>query len=316
MKESVGSVFIAAIIICLAIAGTSCTKTVYVTPSPTPVLTSTPTSTPAPTSTQIVTPTTEPSPSSKPFMSLNPTVLNFTATERGPSPPKQFISIWNTGGGTLSWSASNGEAWLDQPYPAIGNSTGEKRTVSVSVNTSGMIAGNYSASITISAPGSENSPQIIPVELTIAPYSVKTVMTTWNVTWYRVTGYVRWASQVGTSEFPSTFDYNWVAGAVYDGYTDYVGFDATATINMQRPGGGPVQFIVGGNDGCQLDIDGNKIIDDWSRHSYRKQSVVVSLAPGKHSLLLRYFDYTDVARVSFDCDPDVLKWDEPSSGDT
>ena len=83
-------------------------------------------------------------------------------------PPNQTLGIWNSGDGTLSWSLSDNAAWL-LLFPTSGTSTGETDNVMVRVITSGMAAGSYSASITISAPGATNTPQTVPVSLTIVP---------------------------------------------------------------------------------------------------------------------------------------------------
>lgn len=132
--------------------------------------------------------------------------------------------------------------------------------------------------------------------------------TIWDVHWRTMTGEGLWGAEVGTSEFASTFDYDWGRGDVFGGYPDYIGFQAYAVINMQREVGSPVRFTVGGDDGVKLYIDGVEVIDDYSRHSYRTRSVTRTLTPGKHHLKLYYYEWTDVARVSFDCDSDVLEW--------
>lgn len=71
----------------------------------------------------------------------------------------------------------------------------------------------------------------------------------------------KWGASVGSSTFPSTFDYNWGSGKVYGEYADYIGFTATATINVPRSG--PVTFTIGSDDGSMLYLDGEKIINLW-----------------------------------------------------
>jgi uncharacterized delta-60 repeat protein len=104
-----------------------------------------------------------------PTISCSPSSFSFTATQGWSNPPSQTLEIWNSGGGTLSWSVSDNAAWLSLS-PASGNSTGEHDPVTVSVDTSGMSAGSYNATITISAPGATNTPQIAAVSLTINPF--------------------------------------------------------------------------------------------------------------------------------------------------
>lgn len=142
------------------------------------------------------------------------------------------------------------------------------------------------------------------------PYQ-ETVSVQWNVTWYTITGSGQWGSSVGSSTFPSTFIYNWGLGTVFEGYADYIGFIATSTINV--PQDRPVSFTIGGDDGIKLYVDEQLTIDDPDTHPYRKQSKVVNLNAGKHSLMLRYYEWTDYAMISFDTDKDILSWQEPKT---
>ena len=69
--------------------------------------------------------------------------------------PKNVIrsttfEIWNSGGGTLTWSLSGNKDWLSY-YPSSGSSTGEHDTVTVYVDTTGLSEGDYSGAITISS---------------------------------------------------------------------------------------------------------------------------------------------------------------------
>ncbi|MDO8473528.1 MAG: hypothetical protein Q7T05_06900, partial [Dehalococcoidia bacterium] len=70
------------------------------------------------------------------------------------------------GGGALDWSVAAGASWLVLT-PFSGKSTGQACTTTVVVNTAGLTAGTYSASITISAPGAANSPMTAPVTLAV-----------------------------------------------------------------------------------------------------------------------------------------------------
>jgi hypothetical protein len=103
-----------------------------------------------------------------PTISFSPSSFSFSATQGGANPPSQTLHIWNSGGGTLSWSVSDDATWLSLS-PTSGSSAGETDTVTVSVGISGMVAGTYSAIITISAPGATNTPQTVPVSLVISP---------------------------------------------------------------------------------------------------------------------------------------------------
>jgi hypothetical protein len=82
----------------------------------------------------------------------------------------QGLWIRNDGGGILNWSVSDDAGWLTLD-PLSGTSSGPQDLVSLSVDITGMSAGTYSAEITIEDLGATNSPQIVPVSLTIAPPS-------------------------------------------------------------------------------------------------------------------------------------------------
>jgi len=89
---------------------------------------------------------------------------NFSSTQSGSNTENKTLEIWNSGCGMLNWSLGDDAAWLSES-PTSGSSTGEHDTVVVSVDTTGMSAGDYSANITITAPGVSNSPQTVPVSL-------------------------------------------------------------------------------------------------------------------------------------------------------
>jgi regulation of enolase protein 1 (concanavalin A-like superfamily) len=102
-----------------------------------------------------------------PAIALNPNSLTFTAIE-GTNPANQTIALSNSGGGTLSWTAtadSTAPAWLSvSPTSGVGNAT-----LTVSVNTAGLSPGTYTKSITVAAPGATNTPQTVNVTLTVNP---------------------------------------------------------------------------------------------------------------------------------------------------
>ncbi len=104
----------------------------------------------------------------KPTISFTPSSFTFTAIQGGSNPASQTLEIWNSGvsGTTLNWSVSDNATWLTLS-PTSGNSTGEHDSVTLSVSISGMTAGSYSATITISDPNASNSPRTVPVTLTI-----------------------------------------------------------------------------------------------------------------------------------------------------
>ena len=129
----------------------------------------------------------------------------------------------------------------------------------------------------------------------------------WNVNWHTFTGDMLPGPSVGNSTFCSTFDYDWGTGIVFSIYDDYIGFMATMQVKMQRSG--PVAFTVGSDDGHILYLDGVVVVTDWAAlHSYRTQTAIRYLTFGTHTLSLEYRETSGAARVSFECDSDILAW--------
>ena len=102
-----------------------------------------------------------------PDISFSPSNLSFSAVEGGAKPANKTLEIWNSGEGTLNWTLSDDAAWLSEA-PMSGNSIGEHDTVAVSANITGMFAGDYTANVSITATGANNTPQVVPVTLHIA----------------------------------------------------------------------------------------------------------------------------------------------------
>jgi hypothetical protein len=110
---------------------------------------------------QLISPPSVPVLSVNPAIGASPTSLSFTAQQGGGNPTAQTLTISNTGGGTLSWSASDSTTWLSLS-PASGTGNGP---VTASVATGTLTAGSYSATMTLSATGAASV--TIPVALTV-----------------------------------------------------------------------------------------------------------------------------------------------------
>ncbi len=105
----------------------------------------------------------------KPRIGLNPTDLSFT-TARGENPAAKVLTIRNDGGQTLNWTGGvNGGSWLGLSPAAGSVASGQSQNVTVSVSAINLNSGSYTASITLTAPGAQNSPQTVPVTLTVNP---------------------------------------------------------------------------------------------------------------------------------------------------
>jgi hypothetical protein len=95
-----------------------------------------------------------------PIITLDKTTLSFTG-QTGSNPASQSFAISNTGGGTLTWTASDDASWLALSQVS-GTGSG---TVTASVNTTGMATGTHNAIITVS--GSGVASKTIAVSLTL-----------------------------------------------------------------------------------------------------------------------------------------------------
>jgi len=78
----------------------------------------------------------------------------------------QTFSIGNGGGGTLSYTISDNQTWLSCT-PASGTATTESDTITVNFSTSGLAAGAYSATITLTDPLATPATKNIAVNLTV-----------------------------------------------------------------------------------------------------------------------------------------------------
>jgi hypothetical protein len=96
-------------------------------------------------------------------ISLNRSRMNFGAIANGVSPDSQTFSIDNTGTGAMNWTVSDNAGWLTCA-PTSGTDAG---VVTVSADHSGLSAGSYSRTITVSSSDATNSPQTIAVTLNV-----------------------------------------------------------------------------------------------------------------------------------------------------
>jgi hypothetical protein len=92
--------------------------------------------------------------------------FEFEALVGFPNPADQILIVRNAGPGTLNWQISYDCDWL-QVQPDSGRSKGEGNTAWLGVNTTGLSAGEYNCTLTISGSPASNSPQIVQVRLLI-----------------------------------------------------------------------------------------------------------------------------------------------------
>lgn len=101
-----------------------------------------------------------------PAMGLSTKNLSFGAVRGGSDPAPKTFTVRNTGGGTLRYSIDWDANWLSVD-PASGQSGGESKGHSVSVDAAGLSEGSYPAVISIFDQHASNTPQHIQVTLNV-----------------------------------------------------------------------------------------------------------------------------------------------------
>lgn len=104
-------------------------------------------------------------PASTPTIGLNPSSLSPSAAQGSNASSQQF-TVRNAGPGTLTYGLADDQPWMSVT-PVSGTSTGEEDTITVNYTTSGLSTGTYSGTIVVAATGASNTPQHLPVTLTV-----------------------------------------------------------------------------------------------------------------------------------------------------
>ena len=73
----------------------------------------------------------------------------------------------NAGSNTLYYSVTKFAAWLSLPTPASGSSTGQTNLMELNLNVAGLAPASYAAAVVVSSTNAANTPQVVPVMLTI-----------------------------------------------------------------------------------------------------------------------------------------------------
>lgn len=104
-------------------------------------------------------------PCTRPVIEVTPCSLNFEGMERWINPQSQTITVTNTGGSVLSWSASEDP---DVPWLSLHNSGGGSGDqIIVAIDLSNLTIGAYSGNIRISDPNAINDSVDVPVILQV-----------------------------------------------------------------------------------------------------------------------------------------------------
>ncbi|HVP06771.1 MAG TPA: hypothetical protein VMS71_02935, partial [Candidatus Acidoferrum sp.] len=99
-----------------------------------------------------------------PVIVLSTDTLKFTALEGGANPPNQTFTI-TSGGSEFNFTTSKNASWLSRS-PIQGTSP---KTITVSINITGLVSGAYLDSIRVDAPTATNTPKFLYVKLNVTP---------------------------------------------------------------------------------------------------------------------------------------------------
>ncbi len=105
---------------------------------------------------------------SSPKLALSPSTLSFSATEGGSDPSSKSVAVSNSAAGTLAaistfTSYGSGSGWLKTTAGGSANS----QSVTNAISIAGLSPNTYSATVSVSASGAQNSPQSYSVILTV-----------------------------------------------------------------------------------------------------------------------------------------------------
>lgn len=106
-------------------------------------------------------------PAQAPVINRSPSAMIFAAQVNGANPSAQTVTIANSGGGTLTWSASANQSWVTFNGGAASASGTGSGGFTVEVRTAGLGVSAHQATITISDSGASNSPQTVSVTFNV-----------------------------------------------------------------------------------------------------------------------------------------------------
>ncbi len=135
-----------------------------------------------------------------------PISLAFSALP-GSSPAAQTISVGNVGAGSFTWTVASSAPWLAPSAPSGLSNT----DVTATVNSASLAAGKYTATLTFTASGALNSPQVIPVSLNLSAPAL--VPSPASLTFAGAVGGTTPAAQTVAITNPSGSNLTWTAAS-------------------------------------------------------------------------------------------------------
>ncbi|MGA2716878.1 MAG: LamG-like jellyroll fold domain-containing protein [Bryobacteraceae bacterium] len=209
-----------------------------------------------------------------PVLSVGSSSLTFSANAGGPNPASQNVSITNTGGGTLSWTASATQPWVILPV----TSGTAPASLSIGVSTSGLAQGKYTDTVTISDPGVAGSPVSVGITLNVGPPAP--------------------ANSAAFVKLDSTTQGNWQNAYGGDGY-DFLGAAPSLPAYAQFTVNGAATYTWAASTSdiraLQQVSGGNRIAATW--YSSSSFSFNLNLTGGTHQVAVYALDYDRGSRA-------------------
>ena len=151
-----------------------------------------------------------------PLLEFYPKVIDFGEVSQGYSGTRTF-EIWNGGGGTLTYQLEEHSSWIVSVDPSSGSSTGERDTIEVTINTTGLTEGSYTGTIYISSNGGQGE---CVVRVNVSSAGVKVV-------------------------YPSDEGIEWEIGKNYTIRWDYWGIDDDVLVSVELWKGDQQEKLIG-----------------------------------------------------------------------
>lgn len=185
-------------------------------------------------------------------LELSQTGFRFQTVAGGANPPAQTLSILNSGSKSSNFGASasttSGGQWLSVS-PASGTiSASSPAVATISINASGLAAGDYYGQIQVSAGGAENSPQTASVVLNVATAGTDlgAFVSPTGLIFVGQAGGTAPAAQTISVTNPSTSTLTFSAGTYFAQATPWFTVQpATASVNAASPASISVQPVAG-----------------------------------------------------------------------
>ncbi len=195
----------------------------------------------------------------QPSLFLSTRRLEFAATQSGSNPPAQNFTVQNRGSGTLIWSATSNQPWLNV-NPGNGTTTLEIDQIAASVDIASLLPGSYAGKIFVNAGNSGNDSLAVTLNISPRPPALEISPTTLNFVTTEGTSnppaqtvYIR-NTGGGTLEWSVDENVVWISPSPRSGQTrtNVDSIRVIASISAIGAGNYSATFTINSNGGAQI----------------------------------------------------------------